>query len=79
MPTLTITKDQMLTLLEQLSWTEQQEVLQYLLLKPWASWLELTHDASDKARQAAADRGKNWDEMSEDERETFIDDLVHEA
>ena len=52
---------------------------QYLLSKPWASWLELTHDAPDKARQVAAERGKNWDVMSDEEREAFIDELVHEA
>jgi hypothetical protein len=79
MLTLQITKDQVFSLLEQLSSSEQQEILQYLLLKPWASWLELTHNASDKVRQVATERGKNWDLMSEEEKELFIDELVHEA
>jgi hypothetical protein len=66
-------------LIEQLSPAEQKEVLQYLLLKPWSSWLELTRDAPDKAQQAASERGKNWGIMTEDEQESFIDELVHEA
>jgi hypothetical protein len=77
--TLQITKEQVFSLIDQLSSSEQQEILQYLLLKPWASWLELTHDAPDKARQIAAERGKNWDIMTEEEKENFIDELVHEA
>ena len=34
--------------------------------------------AEDHLRQACARRGLNWDEMPEDDRERFIDDLVHE-
>ena len=29
-------------------------------------------------RRACAQRGLDWDRMSEDERETFVDDLLHE-
>jgi hypothetical protein len=79
MLTLQITKDQAFTLIDQLSPTEQKEVLQFLLLKPWASWLDLTKDAPDKVRQVATERGKDWDKMNEDEKESFIDDLLHEA
>jgi hypothetical protein len=25
-----------------------------------------------------AERGRDWDRMSEDEREAFVDDLIHE-
>jgi hypothetical protein len=44
---LQITKDQALSLIDQLSPTEQNEILKHLLLKPWSSWLELTNDAPD--------------------------------
>lgn len=59
-------------------WCGNIQILK-LLLKPWASWLELTHNASDKARQVAAEHGNNWDVMSEEEKEFFIDELVHKA
>jgi len=29
-------------------------------------------------RSVCAKRGLDWDRMSEDERETFVDDLLHE-
>ncbi len=76
---LQITKDQAFSLIDQLSPAEQDEILKHLLLKPWSNWLELTNDAPDKARQVASERGKNWDIMTEDEQENFIDELVHEA
>ncbi|MCC5662448.1 hypothetical protein LC653_00490 [Nostoc sp. CHAB 5784] len=34
--------------------------------------------AQNQLRSLCAERGLNWDSMSEDERESFIDDLVHE-
>jgi hypothetical protein len=29
-------------------------------------------------RRACAERGLNWDGLSEDQREAFVDDLLHE-
>ena len=34
--------------------------------------------AEEHLRQLASKRGLNWSEMSEDEREQFVDDLLHE-
>ena len=34
--------------------------------------------AESQVRQLCASRGLNWDAMTEEEREDFIDDLVHE-
>jgi hypothetical protein len=34
--------------------------------------------AEAQLRRVAADRGREWDKMPEDEREDFIDDLLHE-
>ena len=47
-------------------------------MQPWESWANSTHDGPEKARQATAQRGKDWDRMTEDEREEFIDELLHE-
>ncbi len=35
-------------------------------------------DAETELRRLCADRGLNWDTMTESERENFVDDLVHE-
>ncbi|WP_199330529.1 hypothetical protein [Microcoleus sp. FACHB-68] len=50
-----------------------------MLTQPWIFWANLTQDALEKARQATAKRGRDWDAMTEDEREEFIDELLHEA
>ena len=34
--------------------------------------------AENQLIKLCAGRGSDWDKMSEDERETFIDDLIHE-
>lgn len=35
--------------------------------------------AEAQLRRRAAERGRDWDALGEDEREAFIDDLLHEA
>jgi len=32
----------------------------------------------EQLRRACAERGLDWDRLSEDEREAFVDDLLHE-
>jgi hypothetical protein len=34
--------------------------------------------AEGQLRRLCAERGLDWDAMNEEERETFIDDLIHE-
>ncbi|HMD84297.1 MAG TPA: hypothetical protein VKO18_06315 [Terriglobia bacterium] len=34
--------------------------------------------AEAQLRQASAERGLDWDRLSEDERESFVDTLLHE-
>jgi hypothetical protein len=78
MPTLTLTDEQVIELAQKLPDRKKHELLKLLLMQPWESWAKLTHDGPEKARQAAAQRGKDWDGMTEDEREDFIDELLHE-
>ena len=35
-------------------------------------------DAERELRRLCADRGLNWESMTEAEREHFVDDLIHE-
>ena len=34
--------------------------------------------AQEQLRRVSAERGQEWDKLSEDEREAFVDDLLHE-
>ncbi len=38
----------------------------------------LAEYAEDRLRSVASERGLDWDRMSEEQREEFIDDLIHE-
>ncbi|MGK7949683.1 MAG: hypothetical protein AB4368_13045 [Xenococcaceae cyanobacterium] len=44
----------------------------------WEQWQLLSQYGSDKVRLAAQERGYDWDKMTEDEQEAFIDEIVHE-
>jgi hypothetical protein len=78
MATLKLTDEQVLDLLKQLSEEQQSAVFEYLLTRQWPTWAQLSKEAQEGARRAAAERGKDWDSMSEEERDEFINEVVHE-
>ena len=78
MATLELTDDQVLQLVKQLPARRQQDLLRSLLGGQWSTWEKLPSEGEVGARRAAAQRGLNWDAMSEEQRESFIDDVVHE-
>lgn len=78
MPTLILSNEQVVELVKQLSVEQQVEVFRFLLLKQWSQWESLSRYGVDRARLIAQERGCNWDEMSEEERESLIDDIVYE-
>lgn len=41
-------------------------------------WEERIQHSEAQLRRFSAERGLDWDKMSEDQREAFVDDLVHE-
>ncbi|MEA5534347.1 hypothetical protein [Crocosphaera sp. XPORK-15E] len=78
MPNLTLTNQQVIELIKQLPLENQYSLL-----------LELSHEASKQRqermeyaekqlKQISQEKGLNWEQMTEEERELFIDDLVHE-
>jgi hypothetical protein len=79
MPTLQLSDEQVVDLVKQLPPDQQQVLYEYLRFERWPAWTALSRDAQDGARQAAAERGRDWDAMTEEEREDFIDDIVHEG
>jgi hypothetical protein len=78
MATLTLTDLQVIELIQQLPTDQQIKVFQFLLTQPWANWVYLSRYAQEGARQAATQRGKNWDAMTEEEREEFICEVINE-
>ncbi len=78
MVTLNLTEEQVLSLIEQLSSEEQDKIFQALLKKQEEQWHTLADNGQKQIRNLAEERNKNWDKMTEEEREDFINDLVHE-
>ncbi len=78
MPTFTLTNEQVVELVKQLPSEQQIEVFRFLLLQQWEQWDSLSQYGANRVRLVAQERGQNWDTMTEDEREAFIDKVVHE-
>lgn len=78
MPVLTLTNEQAVELVKQLPVEQQAEIFRFLLVQQWGQWQLLSQYGSDKVRLAAQERGYDWDKMTEDEQEAFIDEVVHE-
>jgi len=76
--TLEIPESQVVEWVRQLSPAARQAVLKMLI--PRLDELEdLVDYGSQRIRAIAAERGLNWDTLTEDERQQLIDDLLHEA
>lgn len=78
MPTLELTEEQVLELVKQLPPERKRAALLALAEEAQARREERLDDAEAQLWRLCAERGLDWDAMSEDEREAFIDDLVHE-
>jgi hypothetical protein len=78
MPMLELTDAQVVELVKQLSPEQQRAALLALAAGVVQQREERMQHAEAQLRRASAERGLAWDTMSEDEREAFIDDLLHE-
>lgn len=79
MPLLSLTNEQVVELIKQLPVEQQVEVFRFLLLQEWSQWKSLSRYGVDKVKLVAQERGYNWDTMTQEERETFVDEVVHEC
>lgn len=79
MPMLTLSNDQVVEIVRQLPTEQQTEIFRFLLLQQWGQWESLSRYGKNKVKIAAQERGFDWDTMTEDEREDFIDNVVHEV
>ncbi len=78
MVTLTLSDQQIVDLVKQLPPAAKQ-IIWDVLIAERESWWEMTVTKSEeKLRTLARERGLEWDTLPEDEREKFVDDLLHE-
>jgi hypothetical protein len=78
MPTLELTDEQVLDLVRQLPPQRQRAALLALAAGATERRAERMEYAETQLRRLCTERGLDWDQMSEDEREAFVDDLLHE-
>jgi len=78
MVTLTLSDQQIVDLIKQLPPISKQAVLDILIAERELWWDMTLVQGEQKLRKLTNQRGLDWDKMSEDEREGFVDDLLHE-
>ena len=76
--TLVLTGEQIISLFEQLEPQTKRTVLYQLAETTVERRMARMDKAEARLRQQAAAHGLDWDTMGEQEREDFVDDLVHE-
>ena len=79
MVTLTLTDEQVVDLINQLSPERKQGVVLALAEDAQGRRQDRMEYAEARLRRVCAERGRDWDKMDAQEREDFVDALVHEA
>jgi hypothetical protein len=79
MPNVTLTDDQVVELIKQLPAQQKRAILLVLAEDAQMRRDQRMAYAESQLRRLSTERGLNWDTLTEDEREAFIDDLLHEA
>ena len=78
MPMLELSDQQVVDLVKQLPPQRKRTALLALAEETTARRNERMQLVESQIRQSCAERGRDWDAMSADEREDFLDDLIHE-
>lgn len=78
MVTLTLSNDQVVELIKQLPPDKKKAVFAALETDTNLWWEISLAQGEARLERLAKERGLNWKDMSEDDREQFIDDLLHE-
>lgn len=79
MGTLQLNIEQVISLVKQLAVPEQLMILQAIKAEQDVWWQNRLDYGELQMRSLSALRGLNWDIMTEQERENFTDDLMHES
>jgi hypothetical protein len=78
MSVLELNDEQVISIVRQLPAARKRTALLALAQDAQARHEERIRFGEAQLRRMSAERGLDWDRMSEDERETFVDDLLHE-
>ena len=78
MATLNLNIEQVITLVKQLPIPEQRMILQAIKAEQDAWWQNRLDYGELQMRSLSTTQGLNWDIMTEQEREEFIDNILHE-
>ena len=78
MPAVELTTEQVVDLVRQLPPKDRRKALMALANDATEGRERRMQHAEKQLRQLSSERGLDWDQMSEEQREAFIDDLVHE-
>ena len=78
MSVLELNDEQVISFVRQLPAARKRTALLALAQDAQARREERMRFGEAQLRQKSAERGLDWDRMSEDEREAFVDDLLHE-
>lgn len=78
MSVLELTNDQVLSLMRQLPSARKREALLALAEEAETRHEERMRLAEAQLRRQCAERGLDWDRMTENQREEFVDRLLHE-
>jgi len=77
MPTLTLTEEQLVQLIDQLPADRKRDVLLRLAQGAEVREENLNY-GEEQMRRLAKERGLRWDAMSDEQRIQLVDDLIHE-
>ena len=77
MSVLELTDEQVISLVRQLPAERKRTALIALAQDAQARRENRLRFGEAQLRRACAERGLNWDRLSEDEREAFVNDLLH--
>ena len=75
---LTLEDEQVIALIRQLPPEKRRKIIFDLAAEVAREREALRGKTEDRLRQLAAERGLAWDQMNDDQRLSFVDDLVHE-
>jgi hypothetical protein len=78
MAVLELMKEQIFNLVRQMPAEQKREMLWLLAANAPAERAKRQQFAEEQLRRLSAARGLDWDALSADQREAFIDDLIHE-
>ncbi len=79
MATLSLSDEQVVQLVKQLPAQAKQRVLKDLTAERDDWWQATAREGERDMRRLAAERGLDWEAMSEAQREAFVDDVLHES